>query len=133
MANININMLCWHIIEDNSLLCHHIYIWYLVICVEISSSEVFNPKGTSPYTTLSYMKHINTQYRVLFLLDQKLQYQTFLYVYYTQWHITEFSSSCSGRIRFDSCSLYQNEIGPSVSSSVVLCVFVLLVYIVVLV
>ena len=44
------------------------------------------------------------------------------------------SSSCSGRIRFDSCSLYpQNEIGPSVCSSVVLCVFVLLVYIVVLV
>ena len=44
------------------------------------------------------------------------------------------SSSCSGRIRFDSCSLYpQNEIGPSISSSVVLCVFVLLVYIVVLV
>ena len=31
------------------------------------------------------------------------------------------SSSCSGRIRFDSCSLYpQNEIGPSISSSVVL-------------
>ena len=44
------------------------------------------------------------------------------------------SSSCSGRIRFDSCSLYpQNEIDPSISSSVVLCVFVLLVYIVVLV
>jgi len=44
------------------------------------------------------------------------------------------SSLCSGRIRFDSCSLYpQNEIGPSISSSVVLCVFVLLVYIVVLV
>jgi len=43
-------------------------------------------------------------------------------------------SLCSGRIRFDSCSLYpQNEIGPSISSSVVLCVFVLLVYIVVLV
>ena len=43
------------------------------------------------------------------------------------------SSSYSGRIRFDSCSLYpQNEIGPSISSSVVLCVFVLLVYIVVL-
>ena len=41
---------------------------------------------------------------------------------------------CSGRIRFDSCSLYpQNEIGPSISSSVILCVFVLLVYIVVLV
>ena len=38
------------------------------------------------------------------------------------------------RIRFDSCSLYpQNEIGPSISSSVVLCVFVLFVYIVVLV
>jgi hypothetical protein len=34
------------------------------------------------------------------------------------------SSSCSGRIRFDSCSLYpQNEIGPSISSSVVLCVW----------
>jgi hypothetical protein len=32
------------------------------------------------------------------------------------------SSSCSGRIRFDSCSLYpQNEIGPSISSSFVLC------------
>ena len=30
------------------------------------------------------------------------------------------------KIRFDSCSLYpQNEIGPSISSSVVLCVFVL--------
>jgi len=44
------------------------------------------------------------------------------------------SSSCSGRIRFDSCSLYpQNETGPSISTSVVLCVFVLLVYIVVLV
>jgi len=44
------------------------------------------------------------------------------------------SSSRSGRIRFDSCSLYpQNVIGPSISSSVVLCVFVLLVYIVVLV
>ena len=29
------------------------------------------------------------------------------------------SSSCSGRIRIDSCSLYpQNEIGPSISSSV---------------
>ena len=42
--------------------------------------------------------------------------------------------SCSGRIRFDSCCLYpQNETGPSISSSVVLCVFVLLVYIVVLV
>ena len=42
--------------------------------------------------------------------------------------------SCSGRIRFDSCSLYpQNEIGPSISSSVILGVFVLLVYIVVLV
>ena len=38
------------------------------------------------------------------------------------------SSSCSGRIRFESCSLYpQNEIVPSISSSVVLCVFVLLV------
>ena len=36
--------------------------------------------------------------------------------------------------RFDSCSFYpQNEIGPSISSSVVLSVFVLLVYIVVLV
>ena len=35
------------------------------------------------------------------------------------------SSSCSGRIRFDSCSLNpQNEIGPSISSSVVLCAFV---------
>ena len=34
------------------------------------------------------------------------------------------SSSCSGRIRFDSCSLYpENEIGPSISSSVVLCPF----------
>jgi hypothetical protein len=44
------------------------------------------------------------------------------------------SSSCSGRIRFDSCSLYpQNETGPSISSSVILCVFVRLVYIVVLV
>ena len=44
------------------------------------------------------------------------------------------SSSCSGRIRFDSFSLYpQNEIGPSISSSVVLCVFVFLVYIVMLV
>ena len=44
------------------------------------------------------------------------------------------SSSCSGRIRFDFCSLYpQNQIGPSISSSVVLRVFVLLVYIVVLV
>ena len=44
------------------------------------------------------------------------------------------SSSCSGRIRFDSCSLYpQNEIGPSISFSVILCVFVFLVYIVVLV
>ena len=44
------------------------------------------------------------------------------------------SSSCLGRIRFDSCSLYpRNEIGPSISSSVVLCVLVLLVYIVVLV
>jgi len=44
------------------------------------------------------------------------------------------SSAYSGRISFDSCSLYpQNEIGPSVSSSVFLCVFVLLVYVVVLV
>jgi len=44
------------------------------------------------------------------------------------------SSLCSGGISFDSYSLYpQNEIGPSISSSVVLCVFVLLVYIVVLV
>jgi len=44
------------------------------------------------------------------------------------------SSSCSGRIRFDSCSFYpQNEIGPSISSSVVLCVFVLLVYVVLLI
>jgi len=44
------------------------------------------------------------------------------------------SSSCSGRIRFDSCSLHpKNEIGPSISSSGVLCVFVLLVYTVVLV
>ena len=53
----------------------------------------------------------------------------------TKVHFTLYiSSSCSGRIRFDSCSLYpQNEIGPSISSSVVLCVFVLLVYIVVLV
>jgi len=41
------------------------------------------------------------------------------------------SSSCSGRSRCDSCSLYpQNEIGPSISSSVILCVFVPLVYIV---
>ena len=49
-------------------------------------------------------------------------------------HFCNSSSSYSGRIRFDSCSLYpQNEIGPSISSSVVLCVFVLLVYIVVLV
>ena len=40
------------------------------------------------------------------------------------------SSWCSGRIRFDSCSLYpENEIDPSISFSVVLCVFVLLVYI----
>jgi len=49
------------------------------------------------------------------------------------WHPIS-SSSCSGRIKFDSCSLYpQNEIGPSISSSAVLCVFVLLVYIVVIV
>jgi len=49
-------------------------------------------------------------------------------------NISSSSSSCSGRIRFDSCSLYtQNEIGPSISSLVVLCVFVLFVYIVVLV
>jgi hypothetical protein len=47
---------------------------------------------------------------------------------------TSSSSSCLGRIRFDSCSLYpQNEIGPSISLSVFLCVFVLLVHIVVLV
>ena len=52
----------------------------------------------------------------------------YIYIYMSS------SSSCSGRIRFDSCSLYpQNENGPSISSSVVLCVFVLLVYIVVLV
>jgi len=50
------------------------------------------------------------------------------------WAAYSSSSSCSGRIRFDSCSLYpQNKIGPSISSSDVLCVFVLLVYIVVLV
>jgi hypothetical protein len=51
----------------------------------------------------------------------------------TFWHrsfTSSSSSSCSGRIRFHSCSLYpQNKI----SSSVVLCVFVLLVYTVVLV
>ena len=53
----------------------------------------------------------------------------YIYIY-----IYIYSSSFSGKIRFDSCSLYpQNEIGPSISSSVVLCVFVLLVYIVVLV
>ena len=52
--------------------------------------------------------------------------------YFTYRQISS-SSSCSGRVRFDSCSLYpQNETGPSISSSVVLCVFVLLVYVVVL-
>ena len=60
-----------------------------------------------------------------------------LYYYHrlaTQLQLTNILSSCSGRIRFDSCSLYpQNEIGSSISSSVVLCVFVLLVYIVVVV
>jgi hypothetical protein len=50
------------------------------------------------------------------------------------WNLPSSSSSCSGRIRFDSCSLYpQNEIGPSISSLVVLCYFVLLVHIVTLV
>ena len=44
------------------------------------------------------------------------------------------SSSCLWRIWCVSCSLYpQNEIGPSISSSVVLCSFVLLRYIVTLV
>jgi hypothetical protein len=43
------------------------------------------------------------------------------------------SSSCSERIKFDSCSFYpQNKIGFSISCSVVLGVFLLLVYIVVL-
>ena len=47
---------------------------------------------------------------------------------YSTYIISSSSSSCSGRIKFDFCSLYpQNEIGPSISSSVVLCVFVLLV------
>ena len=54
--------------------------------------------------------------------------------YYISSSSSSSSSSCSGRIRRVSCSLYpQNETGPSISSSVVLCVFVLLVYIVVLV
>ena len=62
-------------------------------------------------------------------------YPAHIYIYiYISSSSSSSSSSCSGRIRFDSCFLYpQNEIGPSISSSLVLCVFVLLVYIVVLV
>jgi len=49
-------------------------------------------------------------------------------------HICSSSSSCSGKSRFWSLFLVSlNEIGPSISSSVVLSVFVLLVYIVVLI
>jgi hypothetical protein len=43
----------------------HSYFWDVVICIEIFSSEVFYPIGSSPYTTLPYMRHINTQYSVL--------------------------------------------------------------------
>jgi hypothetical protein len=56
--------------------------------------------------------------------------QKFMQCYRITVSLSSSASSCSGRIRFDSCSLYpQNEIGPSISFSVVLCVFVLLVYI----
>jgi len=55
-------------------------VWYVVVCIEIYSSKVFDPKGSSTYTTLSCLRHINTQYRDVILLDQKLQYQMFLYI-----------------------------------------------------
>jgi hypothetical protein len=31
--------------------------WYVVICIEISSSEVFDPNGSRSYTTHPYMRH----------------------------------------------------------------------------
>ena len=57
-----------------------LYIWYVVICTEISSSKVFDPKKVkSLYNTLLHETHKYTL-TVLFLLEQKLQYQTFLYL-----------------------------------------------------
>ena len=77
-----------------------------------------------------YKSHITSKFICTFLNAQKSSD----IIYPLKLMLNNSSSSCSGRIRFDSCSLYpQNEIGPSISSSVVLCVFVLLVYIVVLV
>ena len=81
------------------------------------------------YRIISYQYHI-VSYHIISYHHISYHIVSYLIIY----HIISSSSSCSGRIRFDSCSLYPlNEIGPSISSSVILCVFVLLVYIVVLV
>jgi len=84
--------------------------------------------ATTPY--------YNTQFVILYNLCAFGEVQNIIITIHetNNIEIISSSSSYSGRIRFDSCSLCpQNKIGPSISSSVILCVFVLLVYIVVLV
>ena len=90
------------------------------------------PHQNPVYTSRLYMSHIASRAHYSWSEHQNNIWWGTVHFYYKAWLLS--SASCSGRIRFDSCSLYpQNEIGPSISSSVVLCTFVLLVYIVKLV
>jgi hypothetical protein len=68
--NINFVMLTYYWIQFIDV---PLYFWYAVICREISSSKVFDPKGPSPSTTLPYMRHINTQYSVLSTVVQLVE------------------------------------------------------------
>ena len=71
--------------------CVYIYIYVMWLYAQkYLVAKFLTQKRSSPYTTLSYTRHINTQYRVLFLLEQKLQYQTFLLFNCTHWHISQF-------------------------------------------
>ena len=86
------------------------------ICLLLSVSSYYSSSLCSPFHPRSFPPSLLLVYFIFLSISSSS------------------SSSCSGRIRFDSCSLCpQNEIGPSISSSVVLCAFFLLIYIVVLV
>ena len=95
-----------------------------------STTLMQNNKQTYDYTSHLYGVRLQTKgQRTMNEWEQAFSNSIYIYIYiytiYTMLYIL-YISSCSGRIRFDSCSLYpQNEIGPSISSSVVLCVFVL--------
>jgi hypothetical protein len=62
----------------------------VVICIKISSSEVFDPKGSSPYTELSYMRHKYTVQRPDLFGAKTSIPDVSIRITTEQWHINEF-------------------------------------------